>query len=70
MAMIPMRELVAVAPSLGIALSNGVLADSEADRINREVEVEGPFWIEKAVWLSLFEAARLSIEHHTAICFQ
>jgi hypothetical protein len=30
---------------------------------------EGPFWTELAVWISLFEAARLSIKHKTAICF-
>jgi hypothetical protein len=29
-----------------------------------------PFWIEKLVWLSLFEAARLSVEYKTAIWFQ
>lgn len=64
-----MRELVAVAPVLGIRLSRGQLSDPEANRIGDVVEAEGPFWIELAVWLSLFEAARLSIEHRTAVCF-
>ena len=63
------KELVAAAPALGIRLENGQLSDPEADRLNREIESESPLWIEKAVWLSLFEAARLSIEHKTAICF-
>jgi hypothetical protein len=63
------KELVAVAPALGIRLENGHLSDQEADRLNREIEAESPLWIEKAVWLSLFEAARLSIEHKTAVCF-
>jgi hypothetical protein len=64
-----MRELIAVAPYLGITLKNGVLSDAEAKRINKAVKQEVPFWIEQCVWLSLFEAARLSIEHRTAICF-
>lgn len=64
-----MRELIAVAPYLNISLSGDELMDSEAERINESVESEGPFWIEKAVWISLYEAARLSIEYRTAICF-
>ncbi len=64
-----MRELIAVAPYLSISLSGDELLDSEARRINESVEAEGPFWIEKAVWLSLYEAARLSIEYRTVICF-
>jgi hypothetical protein len=54
-----MQELITLAPYLGIKLRNGALADSEAARLNEEPEAEGPFWIEKCVWLSLFEAARL-----------
>jgi len=64
-----MRELLEVAPYLGISVPNGILSDAEAERINAIIEVEVPFWIEMTVWLSLFEAARLSIEHRTAICF-
>ncbi len=56
-------------PSLGIALDGGTLSDEEADRINSVVRATGLFWIELGVWLSLFEAARLSIQHRTAICF-
>ena len=55
-----MQELTAIAPSLGINLANGELGDEEVVRINHEVESESPLWIEKLVWLSLFEAARLS----------
>lgn len=61
-------ELVCIAPKLGISLDRGRLSDSEADQINRDSESEEGLWIEKTVWLSLFEAARLSIEHKTAIC--
>jgi hypothetical protein len=64
-----MRELIEIAPSLGIKLSGPNLSDLEATRINREAESEQDFWIEHLVWISLFEAARLSIEHHTAIVF-
>jgi hypothetical protein len=63
------RELSAVAAALGIRLENGELSDEEADRINRDVESESPLWIEKAVWLSFFEAARLSVQHKAAVCF-
>jgi hypothetical protein len=63
------KELIAVAPALGIRLDRGELSDKEAEGINREVEAEAPLWIEKAVWLSLFEAARLSIKHKSAVCF-
>ncbi len=64
-----MRELVVVAPFLSIKLVGESLPDAEADRINGVVEAEGSFWIELAVWISLFESARLSIEHQTAISF-
>ena len=63
------KELVAAAPALGIRLENGHLSDRETDSLNAEIEAESALWIEKAVWLSLFEAARLSIEHKTAVCF-
>ena len=58
-----------IAPKLGIALDDGQLSDAEADKINKDSESEEGLWIEKTVWISLFEAARLSIEHKTAVCF-
>ncbi len=64
-----MQELITLAPYLGIKLQDGVLSDSEAARLNEESDAEGPFWIEVCVWLSLFEAARLSLKHKAAICF-
>lgn len=65
-----MEELVVLAPYLEIWLDDGELSDSEASRLNEEAEGEkNPFWIEKLVWLSLFEAARLSLKHKVAICF-
>src|SRR5262249_18708215 len=66
-----MQELVSIAPSLEIEMNNLSVSDAEARRLNDETAGRvDPLWIEKMVWLSLFEAARLSIEHKTAVCFQ
>jgi len=62
-------ELVAMAPCLRISLEDGELTDAEADRINGIVEADGALWIEHLVWLDLYESARLSIEHKSAIHF-
>jgi hypothetical protein len=40
------------------------------DSLNWRLGETDPLWIEEMVWLSLFEAARLSVEYKTAICFQ
>jgi hypothetical protein len=64
-----LKGLQAIAPALGIRLASGKLSDEEAEKINSEVENQPVLWIEKTVWLSLFEAARLSIQHKAAICF-
>ena len=66
-----MQELASIAPRLGIVTDNLSLSDAEAGRLNQEaVGQTDPLWIKKMVWLSLFEAARLSIEYKTAVCFQ
>jgi hypothetical protein len=64
-----MRELIEIAPSLGIKLRGANLTDDEATRINAIAASEEGFWIEHLVWISLFEAARLSIELKSAIVF-
>ncbi|SFH69959.1 hypothetical protein SAMN05421753_102129 [Planctomicrobium piriforme] len=64
-----LEELVSIAPQLGIQLNGNTLSDEEAEKINSDTEAELEFWIEKIVWISLYEAARLSIEHRTAIVF-
>ncbi|EMJ95796.1 hypothetical protein [Leptospira alstonii] len=64
-----LEELIFVAPALGIQLKDGELSQSEVDAINSGLGTEEGVWIERTVWLSLFEAARLSIKHGTAICF-
>ena len=64
------RELIQVAPLLGIRLTKGKLSNREAAKINKEKESDTPFWIERQVWLTFYEEARLSIEYNTAIVFQ
>ncbi|ODU00515.1 MAG: hypothetical protein ABS79_03265 [Planctomycetes bacterium SCN 63-9] len=65
-----MSELVLIAAPLGIALHDGGLNDADANSLAREdEETGGPYWVERIVWLTLFEAARLSIEHRAAIHF-
>jgi hypothetical protein len=70
-----MKELIFIAPKLGIQLENGNLSDEEVIKIELAIQAEEEdesqegLWIEKIVWLSLFESARLSIEYKTAICF-
>lgn len=61
------EELVAVAPALGIALNGTDLPDAEVAAISRDALDETGVWRERLVWLALFEAARLSIEHRAAI---
>lgn len=62
-------ELTAMAPCLGIQIQSGELSDAEANSIRAKVQAEASLWIECGVWLTLYEAARLSIKHKTAICF-
>jgi hypothetical protein len=64
-----MEELVAVAPLIGVTLNNGQLSDEEAARVDALGGADGFLSTENIVWLSLYEAARLSIEHKAAICF-
>lgn len=64
------EELIRIAPALTIRLDGQTLSNAEADKINVAAEsANDDLWIERLVWLALFEAARLSIEHKAAICF-
>jgi hypothetical protein len=67
-----LSELIEVAPALGIKLDRrGELADDEATRISELAEAEQtPYYRELLSWMALYEAARLSIQHRTAIVFQ
>ncbi|MFZ6642898.1 hypothetical protein ACO0LL_24480 [Undibacterium sp. TC4M20W] len=64
-----MEELILVAPALGIQLDNGQLSDAEVARIQEQTEKEAACYRELETWVTLFEAARLSLEHKTAIVF-
>jgi len=63
------EELYDLAPALGIELTKGILSDEAAAAINEQMDSQEGLWIERMVWLSLFDASRISIERGTAICF-
>lgn len=63
-----MEELISVAEPLGIKLEDGQLSDDIAETIGKDDE-NHPYYRERVVWMALFEASRLSLEHHTAIVF-
>lgn len=64
-----LEELVFVAPALGIRLDDGRLSDEEAERIDALIDEDDGLYREYVSWLLLYESARLSIEHRTAIVF-
>jgi hypothetical protein len=64
-----MQELIQAAPLLSIPLPNGQLSDEVASAIAEEREGASPYWIERQVWLSMFEAFRLSIKTKCAVMF-
>jgi hypothetical protein len=65
-----MRELISIAPALGITLTaSSELSDIEAERINNVTADDGPWYRELTVWLTLYEGCRLSSQHKTAISF-
>jgi hypothetical protein len=63
------EELTFVAPAIGVRLQDGVLSDDEAAAINKRVDDETGPHIEQMVWITLYEAARLGLEHRAAIVF-
>jgi hypothetical protein len=64
-----LRELIRAASALGITLENGELSDAEAERINSVGESDTGLYRENTVWITMFEAARLSIKYNTLIVF-
>ncbi|WP_046247449.1 hypothetical protein [Hymenobacter terrenus] len=63
------RELQAVAPLLSIALPNGAPSETLAAQIISEPERGHPFWIERFVWLALYDSVKFSLRHGSAIVF-
>jgi hypothetical protein len=62
-----MRELVQVAPLLGITLVDGHLTDQMADVLN--ADGDGPLRTERYVWFKLFERFRQSLEAGALVTF-
>jgi hypothetical protein len=65
------RDLLALAPDLGIPLEGDGVSDEVAEQIDAGQSLDdsdyGPAWDdERTAWLLLFEGARLAIAHHTA----
>jgi hypothetical protein len=63
-----LRELVSLAPHLGIAMDGEIVPDDVAAEINADPD-ERPMQVERLVWLALYEACRLSIQNTSAIVF-
>jgi hypothetical protein len=63
-----LAEVLLAAPLLGIELENGKPMKTDVDTI-REEDNAHPLWIERQVWLAMYEKFRLSIEHKTAVVF-
>jgi hypothetical protein len=64
-----LQELGLTAPLLGIPLEGQKLSDEAARAVAREPDGSHPFWIERKVWLSMFEAFRLSVEYKCAVVY-
>lgn len=64
------EELLLLVDPLEIEVDNaGDLSDEVAARVAAQRPTGAPFAIERLVWLTLYEAARISIEKKTAIVF-
>jgi hypothetical protein len=64
-----LEELILLCEPLEIPLRQGQLDDATAQWLADQRPTGAPFAIERLVWLALFEAARLSTLHRTAIVF-
>ncbi len=65
------RELIEISATLEIKLDDHHrLSDEEARRVGEQRPANYPFAIERLVWLSLFEAARMSVEYDRVIVFK
>lgn len=64
-----LADLVRTAPLLGILLDGRELSDEVARAVSQEPDESHPYWIERKVWLSMFEAFRLSVEHGCAVVY-
>ncbi|MDO6490860.1 MULTISPECIES: hypothetical protein [unclassified Cellulophaga] len=63
-----LTDLKSVAKKLGVELNENLEVQSK-ETLYKTIDNQGDFWIEKIVWLTLFEAANYSIKNKTAIVF-
>ncbi len=63
-----LAEVILAAPLLGIELEDGKPMKTDVETIQEEDDTH-PLWIERKVWLAMYEKFRLSIEHKTAVVF-
>lgn len=64
-----LAEIVRAAPLLGITLADGELSDKEASKIAKDTNDLGQYWIERQVWLTMYEVFRYSIAQGTVVMF-
>jgi hypothetical protein len=64
-----LQETMQAASLLGIPLVEGNLSDDAAKHIAEEPDGSHLYWIERKVWLTMFEAFRHSIEYKCAVVF-
>jgi hypothetical protein len=64
-----LRELIKTAPLLGIPLDGDTLSDEAAREIASEADEAHPYWIERKVWFSMFEAFRYSVACKCAVVY-
>jgi hypothetical protein len=64
-----LQELIQVAPLIDIKLKDGVLSHAQASAIAAEEEGTHPYWIERQVWLTLYEAMQESIARKSLVVF-
>ena len=63
-----LTDLKSIAEKLGVELNEKLEVQNKED-LYKTIDDQGDFWIEKMVWLTLFEAANYSIANKTAIVF-
>jgi hypothetical protein len=64
-----LQETIGAADLLEIPLEEGKLSDEAAKSIVEEQDGAHPYWIERKVWLTMFEAFRHSVEYKCAVVF-
>jgi hypothetical protein len=64
-----LRELIQVAPLLGITLKDGVLSLAQAKAIDAERDGSHPYEIERQVWLTLYQVMDSSIRLRSLVIF-